>query len=61
MPRYKVGEVVVVGAVEVIIVRGKCENCSFDNHKTEESCIRAESCIDEIGIGNCFKVLKEGL
>lgn len=61
MPRYKVGEVIVVGSVETIVVRGKCENCFFDNKKEEASCIRAESCIEEIGLYNCFKVLKEGL
>ena len=37
MPRYKVGEVIVVGSVETVVVRGKCESCFFDNNK-EEAC-----------------------
>ena len=68
MPRYKVGEVVVVGVVEAVIVRGNCEGCFFYNHREdyipgeEEGCMLDEEvCIDEIGFGNCYKVLEKGL
>ena len=68
MPRYKVGQIVVVGVVEAVVVRGRCESCFFYNHKEkdympdEEGCmLDAEICLDEIGLGNCYKVLEEGL
>lgn len=61
MPRYKVGEIIVVGLVEVIIVRGSCESCFFNTHKDARCMVGAERCTDEIGLGNCFKVLREGL
>lgn len=61
MPRYKVGEVIVVGSVEAIVVHGNCESCFFNNKKEEASCIGAESCIDDIGLNHCYKVLDKGL
>lgn len=61
MPKYKVGERVVVGAVETIVVRGSCESCFFNINKGIYCRLGAERCIDEIGLGNYFKVLKEGL
>ena len=68
MPRYKVGERIVVGLVEAIVVRGNCESCFFYNHKEEdymldeEGCMLDEEvCIDEIGFDNCYKVLEKGL
>lgn len=62
MPRYKVGQKVVVGLVEVTVVRGNCGSCSFYKHKGKTSCMldRAE-CIEDIGFYNCFKLLKKGL
>lgn len=61
MPRYKVGEVIVVGEIEAVVVRGKCESCFFYNHKADGCRMNEEVCIEEIGLNKCYKVLKEGL
>ena len=61
MPRYKVGEIIVVGSVETVVVRGKCENCFFNTQDGVYCTVGAERCIDDIGTGNCYKVLSEGL
>lgn len=66
MPRYKVGERIVVGLVEAIVVRGNCESCFFNKHKGVANCMAScmldeERCIEEIGLYNCYKVLREGL
>lgn len=64
MPRYKVGERIVVGKIEAVVVRGNCESCFFSRriflYKTE-CMLDEESCIEEIGFGNCYKVLEKGL
>ena len=66
MPKYRVGERIVVGLVEVIVVRGNCESCFFNKHNTGDFfdfCMAGleKSCIEEIGSDTCFKVLREGL
>ena len=64
MPRYKLGERVVVGEIEAVVVRGRCESCFFSKHifvYETECMLDEEVCIDEIGFGNCYKVLEKGL
>lgn len=65
MPRYKVGERIVVGLVEAIVIYGSCESCFFNKHNGDyfHFCMAGleYSCIEEIGRDTCYKVLREGL